>query len=90
MKKEMIWVWFVLMLSMGFLNAQIQGNFDLQGVYVQYTYEVRDTTASQNDQLNASYDITVSWPSSAMPAYTHVVKTLRDRRYRRGSRMCPW
>lgn len=74
MNKKTIWVWFILMISMGFLRAQIQGNFDLQGVYVQYTYEVRDTTASQNDQMYASYDVTVSWPSSATPMYTHVLQ----------------
>lgn len=65
-----------LLLMVGAVFAQsIEANWQLNAVIVEYTYEVRDS-ASADDAI-AGYEVTASWPSSAMAAagygYTHTL-----------------
>ena len=50
-------------------QAQIGGYYHMVGVYLEYTYVVREMTEAE-DPAN-SYSVTASWPSSASPVYTH-------------------
>ncbi|MBT7945648.1 MAG: hypothetical protein HN716_05940, partial [Candidatus Marinimicrobia bacterium] len=66
-----------LLILTGMLFSQsIEANWHLNAAIVQYTYEVRPFD-SPEDSLEASYEVTASWPSSAAAAagmgYTHTL-----------------
>ena len=56
------------MLFMGLLLSQsIQANWQMSAAIVEYTYEVREFD-SPEDSAEAGYEVTASWPSSALAA----------------------
>ena len=69
-------LFFVLIFSLPLLiTAQsIQANWQCTAAIVEYTHVVREFD-SPEDTLQGSYDVTVSWPSSANPLYTRTIKT---------------
>jgi len=74
--KKSLKLFLPLLLVVGSLFAQsIEANWQLNAAIVEYTYEVRDS-ASADDAI-AGYEVTASWPSSAMAAagygYTHTL-----------------
>ena len=50
-------------------QAQLGGYYHMIGVYLEYTYVVREMTDVEDPQNG--YSVTASWPSAASPLYTH-------------------
>jgi len=50
-------------------QAQIGGYYHMVGVYIDYTYVVREMTDAEDP--GNGYAVTASWPSAASPLYTH-------------------
>ena len=66
----------IALLSGILFSQSIEANWQLGAAIVQYTYEVREFD-SPEDSLEATYEVTASWPSSAAAAagygYTHTL-----------------
>ena len=65
---------FIFALPIQLMSQSIQANWQCTAAIVEYTHVVREFD-SPEDTLQGSYDVTVSWPSSANPLYTRTVKT---------------
>ena len=65
---------FIFAIPIQLMSQSIQANWQCTAAIVEYTHVVREFD-SPEDTLQGSYDVTVSWPSSANPLYTRTVKT---------------
>ena len=50
-------------------QAQLGGYYHMVGVYLEYTYVVREMTDVEDPENG--YSVTASWPSAASPLYVH-------------------